>query len=55
MEFELTGIFRVKLVAKIYSFWVPLDLMPSCLCIVMFLSEETYKCSEPYCYALVFF
>ena len=55
MEFELSDIFRVKLVAKIYSVWVTWDLMPSCLCSVMFLSEDTYKCSEPDCYDLGFF
>ena len=49
MEFKFSGIFQVKLVAKKYSTWVPVDPTSTCLCRVMSLSEETCKCSEPNC------
>ena len=55
MEFELTGIFQVKLASKNIVTQVPGELTPSCFCSVMSFSEKTYRLSEPDCCTLVFF
>ena len=49
MELRISGIFQVKLIAKKYSAWVPVDPRLTCLCSVMSLSEETCKFTEPDC------
>ena len=48
MEYELSGIFPVKLVATNIAFiYSPWGAMQRSLCSVMSLSEETYKFCEP--------
>ena len=55
MESEISGVFRVKLVTKNYTAWIPRNPMPSCFCSVMCLFEEIYECCKLDCRTLICF